>query len=190
MWLSPLLYFVFQATGTDYTSDEKLRLVTRKEWLAQSPVHLADPLKHPVPYVVILHTATENCSTQVQCVFFVRHTQTFHIERNGWWDIGYSFLVGGDGNAYEGRGWDGIGAFAFGYNNVSICISFIGTFISALPPPKQIAAGKALIAEGVKLGKISQNYKLLAHRQIASTESPGLAFFENIKTWDHWAEKP
>ena len=99
-------------------------------------------------------------------------------------------MVGGDGNVYEGRGWDGVGAFVYGYNNVSIGISFIGTFISELPPPKQTAAGKALIAEGVRLGKISKDYKLFAHRQLSPTESPGLAFYENIKTWPHWAEKP
>ncbi|PSN48383.1 hypothetical protein C0J52_21009 [Blattella germanica] len=150
-----------------------LLLINRDEWLAQPPQHPADPLKHPVPYVIILHTATDNCTTQAKCTFFVRKTQTFHIESFGWWDIGYSFLVGGDGYAYEGRGWDGIGAFAYGYNNRSIGISFIGTFIKVLPPPQQIQAAKQLIVEGVRLGKISPNYKLLAHRQVSATESPG-----------------
>ncbi|PSN44924.1 hypothetical protein C0J52_15019 [Blattella germanica] len=121
---------------------------------------------------------------------FVRKTQTFHIQSFGWWDISYSFLVGGDGFVYEGRGWDGLGAFAYGYNNRSIGISFIGTFIKVLPPPQQIQAAKQLIVEGVRLGKISPNYKLLAHRQVSATESPGEAFYENIKTWDHWAESP
>jgi N-acetylmuramoyl-L-alanine amidase len=123
-------------------------------------------------------------------VFIVRHVQTFHIESNGWNDIGYSFLVGGDGNVYEGRGWDTEGAFAYGYNNRSIGIGFIGTFTVDLPVPKQILAGKQLIELGVTMGKISSDYKLLAHRQLSATESPGLAFFELIKTWPHWAEKP
>ena len=38
----------------------------------------------------------------------------------GWWDIGYSFLVGEDGNIYEGRGWNEIGAHTKGYNDVGL----------------------------------------------------------------------
>ena len=44
--------------------------------------------------------------------------QDWHINGNGWCDIGYSFLVGGDGNIYEGRGWDEIGAHTGGFNSV------------------------------------------------------------------------
>jgi hypothetical protein len=29
-------------------------------------------------------------------------------------DIGYSFLIGGDGNVYEGRGWDRVGSHTIG----------------------------------------------------------------------------
>jgi hypothetical protein len=47
-----------------------------------------------------------------------RGIQEWHINGNGWCDIGYSFLVGGDGNVYEGRGWDEIGAHTGGFNSV------------------------------------------------------------------------
>lgn len=36
----------------------------------------------------------------------------------GWDDIGYSFLVGQDGNVYEGRGWHHVGAHTQGYAGV------------------------------------------------------------------------
>ena len=90
---------------------------------------------------------------------------------------------------YEGRGWDGVCGFAFGFYNYTIGISFIGTFVHNIPPQKQIAAGKELIAEGVRLGKISKDYKLLSYVR-ASIEVLGLPFIENLKTWGHWAEKP
>jgi N-acetylmuramoyl-L-alanine amidase len=38
----------------------------------------------------------------------------------GWDDIGYNFLVGEDGNIYEGRGWTQTGAHCIGYNSKSI----------------------------------------------------------------------
>ena len=182
--------FVVFFAATNNSVSGKLKIVNRRTWLAQPPVERSNNLTHPVPYVVILHTATESCNTQAACVFIVRHVQTFHIEGNGWNDIGYSFLVGGDGSVYEGRGWDIEGAFAYGYNSRAIGIGFIGTFMSELPTPKQLQAGQQLINEGVKQGKISTEYKLLAHRQLSSTESPGLAFFKLLKTWPHWAEQP
>jgi N-acetylmuramoyl-L-alanine amidase len=45
-----------------------------------------------------------------------------------WPDIGYNFLVGEDGNVYEGRGWDAVGAHAVPYNSNSIGICVIGDF--------------------------------------------------------------
>ena len=41
-----------------------------------------------------------------------------------------SFLVGEDGNVYEGRGWTTVGAHAPRYNTKSIGLSFIGNFSS------------------------------------------------------------
>ena len=38
----------------------------------------------------------------------------------GWNDIGYSFLVGGDGKVYEGRGWNHVRAHTSGYNSEGI----------------------------------------------------------------------
>ena len=57
----------------------------------------------------------------------------FFFHQIGWSDIGYSFLVGGDGNIYEGRGWDIIGAHTAGYNSKGYAASFIGSFMNKLP---------------------------------------------------------
>jgi len=165
-------------------------LVSRRHWLAQPPVESPNPLSLPVQYVIISHTATENCTDRASCTFHVKFIQTFHIESRNWWDIGYNFLVGGDGAAYEGRGWKSEGAHTPGYNSRSIGIAFIGTFNSVLPPKRQILAAQQLIEKGVSLGYVAPDYKLLAARQLQTTPSPGLTLYEDIKTWPHWVEKP
>lgn len=130
--------------------------------------------------------------------------QTFHMESRNWDDIGYNFMIGGDGAVYEGRGWDKVGAhtlgeffistlktvlmlsFLLGYNTGSIGIAYIGTFNSKEPSKRQLTAGFLLMNEGLRLKKLIPDYKIYAHRQLIASESPGKAFFELIKTWDHW----
>lgn len=167
-----------------------MKIVSRLEWLAQPPVKPANPLTLPVPYVIICHTATESCKDQASCTFHVRFVQTFHIDSRKWWDIGYNFLIGGDGYAYEGRGWKSEGAHTYGYNARSIGIALIGTFNDYLPPARQIKAARQIIEKGVKMGYIASNYTLLAASQVSQTQSPGTLLAENLKTWPHWAEAP
>nr|XP_033328400.1 peptidoglycan-recognition protein LC-like [Megalopta genalis] len=169
---------------------ENIRFIERNEWGAQPPSHPLAKLTLPVPYVIIGHTATEGCIKQSECTHRVRFAQTFHIESRHWSDIAYNFLVGGDGYVYIGRDWDHIGAHAFGYNNISIGISFIGTFNTIKPNNRQLHAAKKLIELGVKKGKITKNYKLLGHRQVSATLSPGDVLFSIIKTWPHWSSDP
>ena len=54
------------------------------------------------------------------------------MNHNNWSDIGYNFLVGEDGNIYEGRGWMKRGAHAPDYNSESIGICVIGDFTSKM----------------------------------------------------------
>ena len=60
------------------------------------------------------------------------------MDSNGWSDIGYSFLVGGDGNVYEGRGFNIQGAHTSGYNSVGYGVCFIGNFMEVHPEPSSV----------------------------------------------------
>ncbi|XP_050090113.1 peptidoglycan-recognition protein LE-like isoform X3 [Anopheles aquasalis] len=183
---------VLAATEDDLFPDPKpLRLVTRTEWLAQPPREELTDLKLPVNNVIIAHTATEGCTTQSKCMFQVKLIQDFHImpESRNFSDIAYQFLVGGDGNGYEGRGWTKQGAHTKGFNVDSICIAFVGTFIKYKPPIAQLSAAQQLIKMGLDNNYIAQNYSLYGHRQLAPFESPGQALYDIIKTWPHWSDK-
>lgn len=46
----------------------------------------------------------------------------------GWLDIGYSFVVGEDGNAYEGRGWDKVGSHTLHYNSIGLGITRLSLY--------------------------------------------------------------
>lgn len=119
----------------------------------------------------------------------MRQIQTFHVESRGWGDIGYNFLVGGDGSIYVGRGWDIEGAHTKGFNMDSVCFAFVGTFNTIKPPRRQLVAVQKMIVEGVKLKKLKADYALYGHRQFMSTLSPGSALYEIIQKWDHWTDR-
>lgn len=127
-------------------------------------------------------------SFKASCTYRVRVIQTFHIESRGWDDIGYNFLVGGDGAVYVGRGWDIQGRHTKGYNEKSICIAFIGTFSKIVPPKRQLCAAQRIIAKGIKMKKLTPDYNLYGHSQLVPTESPGHALLNEIKKWDHFTE--
>lgn len=87
-----------------------------------------------------------------------------------------------------GRGWDYQGAHTSGYNLGSIGVAFIGNFINTVPNDVQIAAGLRLFSYGKRIHKLTSDYNIFAALQLRSTESPGKAFYEIIKTWDHWSD--
>lgn len=173
------------------TEIDGLYMVKRAAWGAMDPTGRRNKLKTPVNRVIINHTASPACMSLLNCTISVFKTQRYHIETLKWFDIGYNFMVGGDGNVYECAGWDTVGAHSYHYNNVSIGIGVIGQFHLYEPTIQQVNATQLLIQLGVKLGKISQNYTVNAKCQLSDDISPGRFFVDAMKDWPHYEkDKP
>ncbi|CAG7730095.1 unnamed protein product [Allacma fusca] len=166
-------------------------IISRAQWGARPPTGI-EVMKTPVPNVVVHHTVMGEgeCSTRSECIQVMKDIQNLHMDTNGWADIGYSFLVGGDGGVYEGRGWDRVGAHAPGYNDKSTGISVIGNFMDYLPNQVQMNLTQILIECGTSEGYIIPNYTLYGHRDVKATSCPGDKFYEEISTWPqfHYGE--
>lgn len=165
---------------------ELCAVIPRSTWLAQKPMEEYDYIEEPVKLVIVAHTATESSEKQAINVRIIRDIQCFHIESREWNDIAYNFLVGCDGNVYEGRGWGVVGAHTIGYNSKSMGISFIGCFMRQLPTKVALNACKNFLKRGVEEGHLAPDYKLIAHCQCRSTESPGRKLYEELQTWEHF----
>ncbi|XP_072743376.1 peptidoglycan recognition protein 3 [Anoplolepis gracilipes] len=167
------------------------RIVSRSEWKARERLKFQILSVTPTPYVVVHHGGIRKyCRDQETCSAIVRSYQNFHMDDRGWWDIGYNFLIGEDGNAYEGRGWDYVGAHAPGYNTQSIGICILGDFSDFLPNSAALNTLDALIACGISLGKISDKYNVIGHRQTRNTECPGESFYEYVINLPRWTANP
>uniref|UniRef100_L7M9X9 Peptidoglycan-recognition protein n=1 Tax=Rhipicephalus pulchellus TaxID=72859 RepID=L7M9X9_RHIPC len=164
-------------------------IVSRKGWGARRP-RLQVAMRNPrAQYVFIHHTTGPQCKDKRSCSQLIRSHQNHHMNANRWPDIGYNFLVGGDGRIYEGRGFGREGAHTRGYNQVGIAISFVGDFSRAKPSLTMLRAAERLIACGVKQGKINKRYSLHGHRDANCTSCPGNLLYAIIRKWAHFKGK-
>nr|XP_044994279.1 peptidoglycan recognition protein 4 isoform X2 [Jaculus jaculus] len=159
-------------------------IISRSAWGARE-AHCPQ-LTLPAKYVLILHTAGRTCNKPSECSTLVRDLQSFFTDRLGACDIGYNFLVGQDGGAYEGVGWKVQGSHTAGYNDIALGISFMGTFTGTPPNSAALEAAQDLIQCAVAKGHLTPNYLLVGHSDVANTLSPGQALYNIIKTWPHF----
>ncbi|XP_021332584.2 N-acetylmuramoyl-L-alanine amidase isoform X1 [Danio rerio] len=131
------------------------------------------------------------CLNLQTCSQNMRAMQRFHQKDRGWYDIGYSFVVGSDGYIYEGRGWMSQGAHTKGRNNVGYGVAFIGDYSGRLPSTHDMELVRHhLVKCGVNNGFLQEDFTILGHRQVVVTTScPGNALYSEITTWMHYKDK-
>ncbi|KAH3885184.1 hypothetical protein DPMN_009175 [Dreissena polymorpha] len=163
--------------------------VTRATWGAR-PWKGRSSITVPVSSLIIHHTENVSCTVKTQCMEILREIQNQHMDKYRWYDIGYNFLVGEDGNVYEGRGWKHEGASEHSTGNTtkstltqtSILVSMIGNFEPRVPNAIALTALKNLIKCGVQQGNITESYRLYGHRNETNTSCPGTALYDYIQT--------
>ncbi|XP_057336412.1 peptidoglycan-recognition protein SB2-like [Microplitis mediator] len=142
-------------------SYEQLVFVNRTAWNA---LPTTEPIKQldviPAPFIMIYHTGTDTCFIRDTCSEIVRALQAKYFSNYiGDRDIGYNFLISGDGRIYIGRGWDTAGAHTISFNEISIGIALIGTFYDKSPTANQIFSLHNLIKLGIHNNHIAREYK-------------------------------
>eukprot|EP00745_Piridium_sociabile_P003315 TRINITY_DN119762_c0_g1_i1.p2 TRINITY_DN119762_c0_g1~~TRINITY_DN119762_c0_g1_i1.p2 ORF type:complete len:174 (-),score=24.67 TRINITY_DN119762_c0_g1_i1:225-746(-) len=164
-----------------------VHMISRGAWGARSPKQRADQMKGPAKYVFVHHSAGPFATDKDSCIKQVQGFQNTHMDERKWDDIGYSFVVGEDGNVYEARGWTAVGAHTLGYNNVSIGICVIGNFNTRKPNSAAVSTVQSLIQTGVTDGHVCPQYTLKGHRDVGVTECPGQSLYNLIQSWPHYA---
>ncbi|XP_018419659.1 PREDICTED: peptidoglycan recognition protein 1-like [Nanorana parkeri] len=156
-------------------------IISRSQWGGKTPT--CKKLSTPVANVIIHHTDGAYCNSKATCSTQCKNIQHYHMKTRDFCDIGYNFLIGEDGNVYEGSGWSTKGSHTKSYNDIAIGISFIGKFTSREPNTAALNAAKKLIACGVARNFIRSNYVLRGHRNVGKTECPGNSLYKVIQGW-------
>ncbi|KAG8194158.1 hypothetical protein JTE90_002365 [Oedothorax gibbosus] len=167
----------------------ELEIVTRDRWGARQPKS-TQFMATPVPHLFIHHTAMNECNDFESCKRMMQSMQNFHMDERGWADIGYNFVIGGDGRVYEGRGWNRVGAHTKGYNKVGIAFTLMGNYTSKAPSELMISTTNKLITLAENQNYVKSDYQLHGHRDACTTECPGDTLYSIIEKWPHFKKGP
>lgn len=76
-----------------------------------------------------------------------------------------------------------------GFNDDSISFAYIGLFKKQPPSYKQLNVTKLLLADGVRLNKLSPNYKIVAANKLdpTSVATSADALYKSFENWPHWS---
>lgn len=179
-------------------------IATRTTWGARTPrapAAIAPRLK----MAFVHHTVGSNTYRSEEVPGVLRGVQAYHMDVNGWDDIGYNFLVDRFGRVWEGRagGIDRavIGAQSAGFNTGSTGVAVMGTFTSTAPPAATIDAVSRLLAwklgvHGVdpdetttmtsggnakyRAGAVVTFNTIAGHRDAQATACPGYYLYERL----------
>ncbi|MEV4616465.1 peptidoglycan recognition protein [Kitasatospora sp. NPDC049258] len=182
-------------------------IVTRSGWGADESIR--EPgfvYTGTVKAVFVHHTDTANNYACTDSAKIIRSIYLYHVQSNGWRDIGYNFLVDRCGTIFEGRAGGVIqpvlGAHTLGFNTDTSGVAAIGSFGSASAPQAQqdgivkIAAWKLGLTDQDAAGSTTlvsasdgSRYKkgtsvgfktISGHRDAFATECPGDTLYNSL----------
>ena len=171
-------------------------IYTRAQWGADESLRRSGPSYGAVKAAFVHHTAGSNGYTSAQVPAIIRGIYAYHVNGQGWNDIGYNFLVDRFGRTWEGRygGVDRpvIGAHASGVNAYTFGVSVMGNYDTAAVPSavttalSNLIAWKAQVHEFNPTGRARIEGKTYAavsgHRDANQTECPGRYLYAKLST--------
>ncbi|CAM5612727.1 N-acetylmuramoyl-L-alanine amidase [Streptomyces pharetrae] len=182
-------------------------VTTRSGWGADESL-VKDPATYTTDTKAVFahHTAGTNDYTCEQSPDIIRAIFLYHVQSQGWNDIGYHFLVDKCGTVFEGRagGIDKpvLGAQTYGFNTDTAGVAVLGNYNDALssPPVREAvaavaawklglygydAAGSVVLTAAADNGKYTKGQKVTlnrisGHRDGYPTECPGNNLYADL----------
>ncbi len=112
-------------------------VTSRSEWGSIDPHRVCNNVV--APWRMSIHHTASPASDGGDPHARMRGMQSYHINSNGWCDIGYHFVVAQSGEIMQGRAHsDRPGAHVGGENSGNVGISMIGNYTSSTPPTVQV----------------------------------------------------
>ena len=124
---------------------ERPVVAPRSQWAARAP-SIPTWTATSLRLAVVHHTGSGESATYTRAdvPVMLRSMQAYHMDVNGWLDLGYNVVIDRFGRIWEGRegGPDAltVGAHAEGMNTGSVGVALLGDFSAAAPSPEAVDA--------------------------------------------------
>jgi hypothetical protein len=163
----------------------------RDQWCqnANCPTDIT-PIITEVSHLIIHHTAGSNTSSDWSSVVYA--IWNYHVNTNGWDDIGYNWLIDPNGVIYEGRADNIQGAHFCGKNGNTMGVCILGTYTDVEPSFQSMNSIKRLFAwksckEDIDPNGIAYHppsdeeiFTVSGHRDGCATACPGDMLYDLI----------
>ncbi|XP_034657624.1 peptidoglycan-recognition protein LD isoform X2 [Drosophila subobscura] len=158
----PGLGYRLSLIGHDIWSDRKLYGKGR----------LLDPLA--VVSVYFTHTESEGCTED--CLELLHSLQQQQRPE----ELPYNFLIAGDCQAFEARGWQYESSYGELPQATSLVVAFVGNFSQRPPSVCQLQTAQALLLESLKRRRIQPEYRLHVVGQAEAVQ-------QQLQRWPRYA---
>lgn len=153
-----------------------MKLITRAEWKAIPCRGVRVP--HVPTKITIHHEGAGDPHQPVMKSFkgaeTIRNIQRFHMDDRGWTDIAYHRIIAPNGDVYEGRPLNTVGAHVKSRNTGNIGIMVVGNFEVETPTAIQLQVLKELIKDIAReFPTIHLPSMIYGHKEWQMTDCPG-----------------
>jgi N-acetylmuramoyl-L-alanine amidase len=128
-----------------------------------------------VARIIVHHSASDRDTTTPADIY------RWHKER-GWRDIGYQYIITGDGALHFGRPETMTGAHTKGHNRTSIGVCVTGNFEKSKPTPKQwrmLCLFLERTMQKYRLERANVHY----HKEFSATACCGKNLISMVENW-------
>ncbi len=170
--------------------------ISREVWgsslgLKNSTQYKNTPTFSPVTHLIVHHSDGANTSTNWGAT--VRSIFDYHVNTNGWSDVGYNYLIAPDGTLFYGRGGGNnvVGAHYCAKNNNTMGVCMMGNYMTVAPTDtawktlERIFAWKAVESninptDLKPLSDLGAIPVVNGHRSGCATDCPGDSTFNRL----------
>ncbi|MBI2070381.1 MAG: N-acetylmuramoyl-L-alanine amidase [Elusimicrobia bacterium] len=162
---------------------ERPAIISREEWGARSPKE--DYEAHAPRRYTQHHTSGRRTFALEDSIQEIRFIQDFHQNGRKWNDIGYHFIIDGEGRIFQGRPETVLGAHTKHNNQDNVGVSFLGYY----QEPVNDRLNENQIESAVSLYSwLSSTYQiapdtLRGHRDYRNTDCPGDFVYELLDSF-------
>ena len=126
---------------------------------------------------IVIHCAATKASMDIG----LKEIRKWHVQDNGWRDVGYHYIIRRNGEVELGRSIRDTGAHAAGYNHKSVSVCMVGGMAEDNSAENNFTPHQwvALIMEVKKLSETYPDAKIIGHNEISEKECPSF----DVQQW-------